>query len=113
MIKQVPSPARIAAMVGFTLSCFALLIFLWLSFGGPIPLRPEGYRVEVAFPEAATLAQEADVRIPGVNVGKVKTKRLDEGGHRSRCLRSHSGDLIRRGVPGLRRRRLEVGEPGA
>ena len=70
-------------MVVFTLSCFALLIFLWLAFGGPIPLRPEGYRVQVAFPEAATLAQEADVRISGVNVGKVKTKRLDEGGNRT------------------------------
>ncbi len=49
-------------MVVFTLSCFGLLLFLWLSFGGSIPLRPKSYRVEVAFPEAATLAQEADVR---------------------------------------------------
>jgi phospholipid/cholesterol/gamma-HCH transport system substrate-binding protein len=70
-------------MVVFALSCFAIVMFLWLAFGGPIPLRPEGYRVQVAFPEAATLAQEADVRISGVNVGKVKTKRLDEGGART------------------------------
>ena len=28
MIKDAPSPARMAAMVGFTLSCFALLLFL-------------------------------------------------------------------------------------
>src|SRR5918992_4738061 len=70
-------------MVVFTLSCFALLIFLWVTFGGPIPLQPKGYRVQVAFPEAATLAEEADVRISGVNVGKVKTKRLDEGGNRT------------------------------
>jgi phospholipid/cholesterol/gamma-HCH transport system substrate-binding protein len=83
VIKQTPSLARIVAMVAFALSCFAILMFLWLTFGGPIPLKPEGYRVEVAFPEAATLAEEADVRISGVNVGKVKTKRLDEGGART------------------------------
>jgi phospholipid/cholesterol/gamma-HCH transport system substrate-binding protein len=83
VIKQSPSLGRILAMGVFALSCFALVMFLWLAFGGPIPLRPEGYRIEVAFPEAATLAQEADVRISGVNVGKVKTKRLDEGGRRT------------------------------
>ncbi|MGH2805099.1 MAG: MlaD family protein, partial [Thermoleophilaceae bacterium] len=83
MIKQTPSLGKILAMVTFALSCFALVMFLWLAFGGPIPLRPEGYRVQVAFPEAATLAQEADVRISGVNVGKVKTKKLDPRGNRT------------------------------
>ena len=83
MIKETPSLGRIVAMVVFTLSVFGLLMFLWLSFGGSIPLRPQGYRVEVAFPEAATLAQEADVRMAGVNVGKVKKKRLDKGGART------------------------------
>jgi phospholipid/cholesterol/gamma-HCH transport system substrate-binding protein len=58
-------------------------MFLWLSFGGSIPLRPEGYRIKVAFPEAATLAQEADVRMAGVNIGKVKEKELDKRGART------------------------------
>jgi phospholipid/cholesterol/gamma-HCH transport system substrate-binding protein len=83
VIKQTPSLGRILAMTVFALSCFGLVTFLWLAFGGPSPLRPEGYRIQVAFPEAATLAQEADVRISGVNVGKVKTKRLEEGGNRT------------------------------
>src|ERR671916_119684 len=83
MQKAAPSLARILTMVVFALSCFGLLLFLWLSFGGPIPLQPEGYRFRVAFPEAATLAEEADVRIAGVNVGKVKTKELDAGGART------------------------------
>ena len=83
MIKQAPSLGRILAMVLFALSCFGLLMFLWLAFGGPIPLRPEGYRFQAAFPEAATLAQEADVRLAGVNVGKVKTKKLDKGAART------------------------------
>ena len=74
MIKQTPSFGRIFAMVAFTLSCFGILVFLWLSFGGAVPLQPKGYRVTVQFPEATQLAQEADVRISGVPVGKVKTR---------------------------------------
>jgi phospholipid/cholesterol/gamma-HCH transport system substrate-binding protein len=84
MIKEAPSIGRILAMVVFALSCIGILLFLWLSFGGPIPLRPEGYRFTVKVPEAATLAQEADVRLAGVNVGKVKTKELDKGGARTK-----------------------------
>ena len=79
MIKDSPSLGRIAAMAGFTLSCFGLLIFLWLSFGGPIPLKPEGYRFEASFREANLLVKEADVRIAGLNVGKVKAKKLENG----------------------------------
>ena len=66
MQKQAPSLGRILVMVGFALSCFGLLLFLWLAFGGPIPLQPKGYRFTVAFTEAGTLSPEADVRISGV-----------------------------------------------
>jgi phospholipid/cholesterol/gamma-HCH transport system substrate-binding protein len=76
MIKQAPSPAKVAAMAAFALSCVGILIFLWLSFGGPLPLKPEGYRLKVALPEAATLPVEADVRIAGVRVGRVKKKEV-------------------------------------
>jgi virulence factor Mce-like protein len=78
VIKQTPSLGRILAMVAFALSCVGILMFLWLSFGGSVPLRPEGYRVEVQFPEATQLAQEADVRISGVKVGRVKNKQPNE-----------------------------------
>ena len=83
MIKQAPSIGRIIAMVVFTLSCFGLLLFLWLAFGGSVPLKPEGYRFKAAMPEAATLAVEADVRMAGVNVGKVKSKELDKDAART------------------------------
>jgi phospholipid/cholesterol/gamma-HCH transport system substrate-binding protein len=78
MIKQTPSFGRIFAMVAFGLSCFGILVFLWLSFGGSVPLQPEGYRVTVGFPEATQLAKEADVRISGVRVGRVKTVEANE-----------------------------------
>jgi virulence factor Mce-like protein len=76
--KSAPSVGRIAAMVIFALSCFGLLLFLWLAFGGPVPLKPKGYRFHVDFPEATTLAKEADVRISGVPVGKVKDLKPDK-----------------------------------
>jgi phospholipid/cholesterol/gamma-HCH transport system substrate-binding protein len=72
MAKQAPSIGRILVAVGFTLSCFGLLLFLWVTFGGPIPFKPESYRFSADFPEAITLQKEADVRIAGVSVGKVK-----------------------------------------
>ncbi|MGH2947029.1 MAG: MlaD family protein [Solirubrobacteraceae bacterium] len=81
MQKSAPTLARILVMVVFSLSCFGLLLFLWLSFGGPIPLKPQGYRVQVGFPEATTLAQEADVRVSGVSVGKVRN--LEPGDNRT------------------------------
>src|SRR3712207_6185196 len=70
-------------MVVFAMSCFGLLLFLWLAFGGPVPLKPKGYRLNVNFPEATTLAQEADVRMAGVNIGRVKTKDLNAGAVRT------------------------------
>src|SRR5437763_14571273 len=84
MQKQAPTLGRLLLMVGFALSCFGLLLFLWLSFGGAIPLEPQKYRMKVAFPEATQLGLEADVRVAGVSVGKVVGKELDpKGGNRT------------------------------
>ena len=77
MVKQAPTFGRLMAMVVFALSCVAILLYLWLTFGGPVPLRPESYRFEAKVREAATLPVEADVRVAGVSVGKVKRKELD------------------------------------
>ena len=38
------------AMVVFALSCVGILLYLWLTFGGPVPLRPESYRFEAQVP---------------------------------------------------------------
>jgi phospholipid/cholesterol/gamma-HCH transport system substrate-binding protein len=80
MVKQAPTLGRLAAMVGFALSCFGLLLYLWVAFGGPSPLKPKGYRFQVAFPEAALLASQADVRVAGVEVGKVASVERRSGG---------------------------------
>ncbi|HEU4658077.1 MAG TPA: MlaD family protein [Capillimicrobium sp.] len=85
MQKQAPTLGRMLVMVGFALSCFGLLLFLWLAFGGSIPLSPKGYRFETSFGEATQLAKEADVRISGVSVGKVKSSETTPDG-RSRTV---------------------------
>jgi phospholipid/cholesterol/gamma-HCH transport system substrate-binding protein len=79
MPKTVPSAARIVVIAGFALSCFGLLMFLWLAFGGSIPLGPKGYRFKANFADAATLADQSDVRIAGVSVGKVVLRERGEG----------------------------------
>src|SRR3954470_23234483 len=81
MQKVAPSFRRLFAMVAFALSCGGLLLFLWLAFGGATPLSPQKYRVKVQFDEATLLVQEAEVRISGLNVGRVKSKELGTGTH--------------------------------
>src|SRR5947207_15667294 len=78
-----PSITRVLTMVLFALSCVGLLLFLWLSFGGTIPFNPQGYRIQVPFPNAGQLATQADVRIAGVTVGKVINKSIDPKDNRT------------------------------
>jgi phospholipid/cholesterol/gamma-HCH transport system substrate-binding protein len=77
MIKQAPSVSRIVAMAVFALSCFSIVLFLWINFGGSVPLKPKGYRFSADLSEATLLVNDADVRIAGVSVGRVvSTKRV-------------------------------------
>ncbi len=80
MQKRAPTLANILVIILFVLSCFGLLMFLWRSFGGPLPLKPKGYRVSIAFPRTLALAEQSDVRINGVNVGHVISLHLGKDG---------------------------------
>jgi ABC-type transporter Mla subunit MlaD len=82
MNTEAPTLGRLLVIAGFALTCFGLLLFLWLAFGGPIPLKPQGYRVQVAFTDATTLADQADVRSAGVRIGRVVDKELAPDGAR-------------------------------
>lgn len=77
MNKQAPSTTRILTMVAFAASCIGLLLFLWISFGGTTSLGPQGYEISAEFNQAEDLGSQADVRIAGVNVGKVLGVSLD------------------------------------
>jgi phospholipid/cholesterol/gamma-HCH transport system substrate-binding protein len=75
--RQAPSPARVLTMVAFATSCIGLLLFLWISFGGTTSLSPRGYEMSAEFDQAENLGTQADVRISGVDVGKVISVGLD------------------------------------
>jgi phospholipid/cholesterol/gamma-HCH transport system substrate-binding protein len=72
MSKRAPSTTQLLVIAGFALSCFGILLFLWITFGGPTPFKAKPYEIEVPFNEATQLAQQSDVRISGVSVGKVQ-----------------------------------------
>ncbi len=78
MQKRAPTLGNLLVIILFVLSCFGLLMFLWESFGGPLPLKPKGYRFTVAFPRTLALAEQSDVRISGVDVGHVVSLKLDK-----------------------------------
>ncbi len=80
MQKLAPSVGRLTIIAVFALSCFALLLFLWLSFGGSVPLQAKGYRFNIIFPQANQLADQSDVRISGVHVGTVVALNPTPGG---------------------------------
>lgn len=71
MNKQAPPLSRVIAMVVFGLSCFSIVLFLWISFGGQVPLKAKGYRFTADLTEATLLVNDAEVRISGVTVGTV------------------------------------------
>jgi phospholipid/cholesterol/gamma-HCH transport system substrate-binding protein len=77
MNKQAPSARQLLTMLAFAGSCVGLLLFLWLSFGGTIPLAARGYRLNAEFDAAVELGTQSDVRISGVSVGKVVSVSLD------------------------------------
>jgi ABC-type transporter Mla subunit MlaD len=80
MSKRAPSTTQLLVIAGFALSCFGILLFLWITFGGPTPFKAKTYEIEVPFNEATQLAQQSDVRISGVSVGKVQDIVLSPNG---------------------------------
>jgi virulence factor Mce-like protein len=86
MQKRAPTLGNLLVISLFALSCFGLLLFLWESFGGAVPLKPKGYRMTVAFPRALALAEQSDVRISGVDVGHVISVKLGGDGRTDATL---------------------------
>ncbi len=111
MQKRAPTLANLLVIVLFALSCFGLLLFLWESFGGSVPLKPKGYRVEVAFPRTLLLAEESDVRISGVPVGHVASlKRNTEGRNQVVLELDHQYAPIRQNTRAMLRVKTLLGE---
>jgi phospholipid/cholesterol/gamma-HCH transport system substrate-binding protein len=112
MIKVAPSLGRIVAMVVFAFSCFGILLFLWLQFGGATPLKPEKYLVKVGFPEAVGLLQDVDVRTAGITIGTVRDVEVEE--HTDRAVATLAVDEAYAPLPrdsrAILRRKTLLGE---
>jgi len=111
MQKRAPTLGNLLVIALFVLSCFGLLMFLWESFGGPLPLKPKGYRVTIAFPRGFLLAEESDVRISGVEVGHVVSLSADKEG-RTRATLEIAGRYapIRANMHAILRAKTLLGE---
>ncbi len=111
MQKRAPTLGNILVIGLFALSCFGLLLFLWGSFGGSIPLKPKGYRFTVAFPRTLTLAEQADVRISGVNVGHVVKLKSDLDGRTHVTIEvNHQYAPLRTDIKAALRQKTLLGE---
>jgi phospholipid/cholesterol/gamma-HCH transport system substrate-binding protein len=86
MSKRAPSTIQLAVITAFALACFGILLFLWVTFGGPTPFKAKSYQIKVPFTEASQLAEQSDVRISGVDVGKVESIELGPGGKEAVAL---------------------------
>jgi phospholipid/cholesterol/gamma-HCH transport system substrate-binding protein len=86
MDTQAPRASRVALMLAFALSCVGLLLFLWIQFGGSVPLAASPYRVSVEFSQATELGAQDDVEISGVTVGHVLAVSADRRTGLTRAL---------------------------
>jgi phospholipid/cholesterol/gamma-HCH transport system substrate-binding protein len=111
MQKRAPTLGNILVIILFALSCFGLLLFLWESFGGPLPLKPKGYRFTIAFQRTLGLAEQSDVRISGVDIGHVITLKLGKDG-RTRATLEIEGKYapLRANMHAILRQKTLLGE---
>jgi ABC-type transporter Mla subunit MlaD len=86
MSKRAPSTIQLLVITAFALACFGILLFLWVTFGGSTPFKAKSYQIKVPFTEASQLAEQSDVRISGVDVGKVENIELGPKGKEAVAL---------------------------
>jgi phospholipid/cholesterol/gamma-HCH transport system substrate-binding protein len=111
MQKRAPTLGNLLVIVLFVLSCFGLLLFLWESFGGPVPLKPKQYRFSVGFPKALALAEQSNVRISGVDIGRVVAIKPGREGRAVATIEvSHRYAPIRSDMHAILRQKTLLGE---
>ena len=86
MNKQAPSIGQLITIAAFALSCYGLLLFVWVAFGGPTPLSSGGYELKLPLPQTGQLADQSEVKISGVSVGRVNSIDLGEGEQADRAI---------------------------
>ena len=70
--KRIPA-VHGSVVFAFIALCAVIFGFLWTQAGGRIPLiSQEGYRVSVVLPDVDNLVFQSDVRVAGIQVGKIE-----------------------------------------
>ena len=49
MSKKAPSTTQLLVITGFAFSCFGILLFMWITFGGPTPFKAKPYEIKIPF----------------------------------------------------------------
>lgn len=80
MQTQTPRALRLLPAAVLILASVLAAMAIWRTFGGSVPLEPKGYRVTAVLPSASNLHPQADVRVAGVNIGRVTDVQRD-GSH--------------------------------
>ena len=71
---------RTTVLLLFTTLCASIFGFLWLNSGGKISLLSRaGYQVHLELPDADNLVFQSDVRMAGVDVGKIENIAVTDG----------------------------------
>src|ERR1700678_2479659 len=111
MQKRAPTLGNILVIILFALSCFGLLLFLWESFGGALPLKPKGYRMTIAFQRVLALTEQSEVRISGVDIGHVVSLKIGKDGRSHATLEIDSQYApIRSDMQAIVRQKTLLGE---
>jgi len=86
MNKQAPSIGQLLTLSGFVLACFGLLLFVWVAFGGPTPLSASGYKIQMPMTQIGQLAEQSQIKISGVEVGRVSDVQLGDGAQENEAI---------------------------
>ncbi|MEX1219351.1 MAG: MlaD family protein [Solirubrobacterales bacterium] len=86
MNKQAPSIGQLITVSGFVLACFGLLLFVWVAFGGPTPLSAAGYKLKMPMTQIGQLAEQSQIKISGVEVGRVSGVELGTGDQDTKAI---------------------------
>lgn len=71
MQTRLPRPTQLLGLGLCALACLVVLLAVWRSFGGSVPLAAKSYRVTLQLPEASNVFAGTDVRTAGVDIGEV------------------------------------------
>lgn len=109
-MRALRDKSRLVTVLGFAFFCLLGFGYLWVNAGGTIPVisEPSSYRVTFVADDVKSLRDLGDVKIAGVEVGRVESRELQgDGGVRIEMSLDdeyaplHKGATVRVGIKSL------------